>query len=58
MSDTATLAKAAGIDRALRDHPADVEEAVALAARFRGAFTRPADPTAEPTPAYRAPVSK
>ena len=57
MSDTATLAKAAGIDRALRDHPADVEEAVALAARFRGAFTRPTDPAAEPTPPYRAPLT-
>ncbi|MDN3566889.1 hypothetical protein ACFQY5_26510 [Paeniroseomonas aquatica] len=58
MSETATLAKAAGIDRALRDHPEDVAEAVALAARFRGAFTRPADPAAEPLPAYAAPVSR
>lgn len=58
MSDTAILAKAAGIDRALQDHPADVEEAVALAAHFRGAFTRPTDPAAEPAPPYQAPVSQ
>jgi hypothetical protein len=51
-----TLAKAAGLDRAWQDHRPDVEEAIALAARFRDAFTRPASPAAEPTPPYRAPV--
>ncbi|SDB09486.1 hypothetical protein [Belnapia rosea] len=54
--DAATLAKAAGLDRAWQDHRADVEEAIALAARFRGGFTRPASPAAEPMPPYRAPV--
>jgi hypothetical protein len=52
----ATLAKAAGLDRAWQDHRADVEEAIALAARFRDAFARPASPAAEPMPSYRAPV--
>ena len=58
MADTAALAEAAGLQRAWQDHRADVEEAAALAARFRGAFTRPMDPAAEPMPAYAAPVSK
>jgi hypothetical protein len=62
MADTAAveraaLAKAAGLDRAWQDHRADVEEAIALAARVRGAFTRPVDPAAEPAPAYAAPVA-
>ena len=56
MADEAeTLAKAAGLDRAWRDHRADVEEAIALAARFRDSFTRPSSAAAEPTPPYRAP---
>lgn len=46
------MAAAAGIDRAWQDHRADVEEAIALAARFRSGFTRPADPAAEPIPSY------
>jgi hypothetical protein len=58
MTDNEVLAKAAGLDRAWQDHRADVEEAIALAARFRCAFTRPADPAAEPTPPYAAPVTK
>ena len=53
--NAAALAKAAGLDRAWQDHRADVEEALAQAARFRDAFTRPASPAAEPTPPYRAP---
>ncbi|WP_043362588.1 hypothetical protein [Belnapia sp. F-4-1] len=53
---TKTLAEAAGLDRAWQDHRADVEEAIALAARFRDAFTRPTSSAAEPTPPYRAPV--
>jgi hypothetical protein len=61
MADTsglerASLANAAGLGRAWQDHQADVEEAIALAARIRGAFTRPVDPAAEPTPAYAAPT--
>jgi hypothetical protein len=61
MADTsglerASLAKAAGLGRAWQDHQADVEEAIGLAARIRGAFTRPADPAAEPAPAYAAPT--
>ena len=55
MADTAALAKAAGLDRAWQDHRADVEEAITLAARFRDAFIRPADHTAEPMPSYAAP---
>ena len=58
MADNAALAGAAGLDRAWEDHRADVEEAIALAARFRAAFTRPAGPAAEPTPAYSAPAGK
>lgn len=49
------LAKARGLDRAWRDHPADVREAVAQAARIGAAFTRPADPAAEPMPAQAVP---
>lgn len=57
MADEAeTLAKAAGLHRAWRDHRADVEEAIVLAARFRDAFARPSSPAAEPTPPYRVPV--
>lgn len=57
MADEAeTLAKAAGLDRAWQDHRADVEEAIALAARFRNAFARPSSLAAEPTPPYRAPI--
>jgi hypothetical protein len=58
MADNAALAQAAGLERAWQDHRADVEEAIALAARFRGAFTRPAEPGAEPTPPYAAPVTQ
>lgn len=59
MPDTAIanaiLAEAAGLQRAWADHRADVEEAIAAAARLRTGFLRPADPAAEPVPAYRAP---
>lgn len=51
----AALAQAAGAQRAWADHRADVEEAIAAAARLRTGFTRPADPAAEPLPAHRAP---
>ena len=59
MSDTATrhatLAEAAGLQRAWAEHRADVEAAIAAAARLRSAFARPTDPAAEPLPAQRAP---
>jgi hypothetical protein len=51
----ATLAEAAGLQRAWADHRADVEQAIAVAARLRAGFARPAEPAAEPTPAYHAP---
>jgi hypothetical protein len=54
--DAEALALAAGLQRAWADHRADVEEAVAAAARLRTAFARPGDPTAEPMPAYAAPI--
>jgi hypothetical protein len=50
------LAKARGLERAWRDHPADVREAVAQAARLRTAFARPTDPAAEPMPAQSVPA--
>ena len=49
------LARSAGLGRAWAEHRADVEEAVAAIARLRAGFARPADPAAEPLPAYRAP---
>ncbi|RAI58396.1 hypothetical protein [Roseicella frigidaeris] len=59
MSESATrdaiLAEAAGLRRAWAEHRADVEQAIAAAARLRTAFARPADPAAEPLPAQRAP---
>ena len=59
MPDTETanaaLAEAAGVQRAWADHRADVEQAIAAAARLRSGFARPADPAAEPMPAHRAP---
>lgn len=59
MPDTPTsdaaLAEAAGLQRAWAEHRADVEQAIAAAARLRTGFTRPADPAAEPLPAQRAP---
>jgi hypothetical protein len=54
----AALAEAAGLQRAWADHRADVEAAIDAAARLRSGFARPADPAAEPMPAYRAPEPK
>jgi len=51
----AILAETAGLQRAWADHRADVEAAIAAAARLRSGFTRPTDPAAEPLPAHRAP---
>jgi hypothetical protein len=53
--ENAIRAKAAGLDKAWAEHRADVEEAISNAARIRGGFARPVAPSAEPTPAYRAP---
>ncbi len=50
-----TLAKAAGLHRAWAEHRAEVEEAVAGLSALRTAFTRPADPAAEPAPPYTVP---
>ncbi|MEN0076691.1 MAG: hypothetical protein AAGC69_20070 [Paracraurococcus sp.] len=59
MSDSTTphaiLAEAAGLQRAWAEHRAEVEEAIAAAARLRSSFTRPTDPAIEPLPAQRAP---
>lgn len=52
MNDAEALARAVGLGRAWAEHRADVEEAIAAAARLRTAFARPADPAAEPIPAY------
>jgi hypothetical protein len=54
MSNAETLAKAAGLDRAWRDHQADVEAAIASVAKLRAGFPRTTDATREPSPAYRA----
>ena len=54
---TRILARAAGITTGLMSHPKEVAEAIAASRRMAAAFTRPADETAEPMPAYAAPVS-
>ena len=56
-TDAEALAKQAGLQIAWRDHPDDVRAAIAQARRLAGAFTRPADAAAEPTPPYIAPAS-
>jgi hypothetical protein len=56
MTEQEVLARRAGLERAWRDHQADVEEAIATIGRLRTAFARPQSPDGEPTPAYRAPV--
>jgi hypothetical protein len=53
-----TLALAAGLARAWADHRADVEDAIAAAAKMRASFTRPTAPEAEPMPAYAAPLAQ
>jgi len=47
-------AAAVGLQKAWRDHPADVREAIAHAKRLAGAFVRPVAPGAEPIPPYAA----
>ena len=60
-SEEEMLANAAGLQKAWRDHPDDVREAIAGAKRLGGAFRRPSDAAAEPIPPYAAtpmPVAK
>ncbi len=56
--DAEALARAAGLERAWAEHREDVIEAVAGARKLRGSFARPADPAAEPMPAYSAPAPR
>ncbi len=49
------LAKAAGLHYAWAEHRAEVEEAASGLAALRTAFSRPADPAAEPAPPYAVP---
>jgi hypothetical protein len=48
------LARAAGLDKALAEFPADVEAAAAAALDSAQGFSVPADPAAEPWPPMRA----
>jgi hypothetical protein len=56
MTEAEILARAVGFTAGLKTHPKELAEAVAAAHRMAGAFTRPADETAEPMPAYAAPA--
>ena len=56
MTEEEILARAAGIAAGLKTHPKEVAEAIAASRRMAGAFTRPANETAEPMPAYAAPT--
>ena len=51
-----TLARAAGLEKALRDFPDDVAAAAAQALNNAGAVNVPTDPAAEPWPPMRAGV--
>ena len=57
MTEEEILARAAGLTAGLKTHPKEVAEAIIAARRMAGAFTRPADETAEPMPAYAAPTA-
>jgi hypothetical protein len=48
------LARAAGLDKALKEFPDDVEAAAAQALNNAGAVQVPADPVVEPWPPMRA----
>jgi hypothetical protein len=50
------LARAAGLEKALREFPDDVAAAAAQALNNAGAVHVPTDPTAEPWPPMRAGV--
>ena len=56
MTEEEILARAAGITAGLKTHPKEVAEAIAASRRMAGAFTRVANETAEPMPAYAAPI--
>lgn len=56
MTEEEILARAAGITTGLKTHPKEVAEAIAASRRMAGTFTRPANETAEPMPAYAAPT--
>lgn len=49
-----SLARAAGLDKALADHPDDVAAAAAQALNNAHVIQFPADPAAEPWPPMRA----
>ena len=48
------LTKAAGLEKALADHPDDVHAAAAQALNTANAIRYPADPAVEPWPPMRA----
>lgn len=48
------LARRAGLDKALAEHPEDVAAAAKQAADVAGKIKAPADPRAEPWPPMRA----
>jgi hypothetical protein len=48
------LARAAGLDKALRDFPDDVLAAAGAAEKARNDFAPPADSTSEPWPPMRS----
>lgn len=50
----AALAKAAGLEKALTDFPADIEAAAAQAMGHANGITYPTDPAVEPWPPMRA----
>lgn len=58
MTEDETLARAAGLGAPWRGREAELAEAIAQARRLAGTFTRPADETAEPIPAYAVPAPK
>ncbi len=50
----AALAKAAGLEKALNEFPADIAAAIEQAVNTAAAIRYPADPAAEPWPPMRA----
>ena len=56
MTEEEILARAAGFTAGLKAHPREVAEAIASSRRIAGAFKAPANETAEPMPAYAAPL--
>jgi len=56
MTEQEALARAAGLGAPWRGREAEIAEAIAQAGRLATAFTRPADETAEPMPAFVVPA--